>query len=162
MTPNRPRGRQKNVTGTGKPIKRRGSGLGTGPVGGAGRGAGIGGGSHRPSGGSFNPTPRPQRSYGSGSSGGFGKLIILILVLLFGFFTVGVTISDSMFRTNFNLSWITAYSALIRYGSGTMVARLMLPVGAIAYFLSNRTKPGKTPSREIEEPAETEQTDNAE
>lgn len=74
MTPNRPRGRQKNVTGTGKPIKRRGSGLGTGPVGGAGRGQGIGG---------FNPTPRPQRSYGSGG-GGFGKLIILVLLLLFG------------------------------------------------------------------------------
>lgn len=90
------------------------------------------------------------------------KKVLWILVLLFGFFTVGVTISDSMFRMNFNLSWITAYSALIRYGSGTMVARLMLPVGAIAYFLSNRTKPGETPSREVEEPAETEQTDNAE
>ena len=90
------------------------------------------------------------------------KKVLWILVLLFGFFTVGVTISDSMFRTNFNLSWITAYSALIRYGSGTMVARLMLPVGAIAYFFSNRTKSGETPPREIEEPAETEQTDNAE
>ena len=74
MTPNRPRGRQKNVTGTGKPIKRRGSGLGTGPVGGAGRGQGIGG---------IDPTPRPQRSYGSGG-GGFSKLIILVLLLLFG------------------------------------------------------------------------------
>ena len=84
MTPNRPRGRQKNVTGTGKPIKRRGSGLGTGPVGGAGRGQGIGGGAPRPTGGGFNPNPRPQRSYGSGSSGGFGKLIILVLLLLFG------------------------------------------------------------------------------
>ena len=82
MTPNRPRGRQKNVTGTGKPIKRRGSGLGTGPVGGAGRGAGIGGGGNRPTGGSFTPSSRPQRS--SGSGGGFGKLIVLILVLLFG------------------------------------------------------------------------------
>ena len=76
MTPNRPRGRQKNVTGSGKPIGRRGSGLGTGPVGGAGRGAGIGGGSFTPSG-----SHRPTRSSGSG---GFGKLIILILVLLFG------------------------------------------------------------------------------
>ena len=42
MAPNRPRGRKTNVTGSGKPIGRRGSGLGTGPVGGAGRGAGIG------------------------------------------------------------------------------------------------------------------------
>ncbi|MBQ7099492.1 MAG: peptidase C11 [Oscillospiraceae bacterium] len=82
MTPNRPRGRQKNVTGAGKPIKRRGSGLGTGPVGGAGRGQGIGGG-HRPSGGSFHMGgSRPAQR--SGSGGGFGKLIILILVLLFG------------------------------------------------------------------------------
>ena len=84
MAPNRPRGRQKNVTGTGKGIKRRGSGLGTGPVGGAGRGQGIGGGP-RPSGGSsFNPTSRPQRSNGSSSGGGFGKIIVLILMLLLG------------------------------------------------------------------------------
>lgn len=83
MTPNRPRGRQKNVTGSGKPIGRRGSGLGTGPVGGAGRGAGIGGGP-RPSGGSFTPTGGSHRPTRSAGSGGFGKLIILILVLLFG------------------------------------------------------------------------------
>ena len=77
MTPNRPRGRQKNVTGAGKPIKRRGSGLGTGPVGGAGRGQGIGGGSFHT--GGNRPTHRS-----GGDGGGFGKLIILILVLLFG------------------------------------------------------------------------------
>ena len=83
MAPNRPRGRRPNVTGTGKPIARRGSGLGTGPVGGAGRGAGIGG-KPRPTGGSFPPASghRPVRSGGMG--GGFGKLIILILLLLFG------------------------------------------------------------------------------
>ena len=83
MTPNRPRGRQKNVTGSGKPIGRRGSGLGTGPVGGAGRGAGIGGGP-RPTGGSFTPTGGSHRPTRSAGSGGFGKLLILILVLLFG------------------------------------------------------------------------------
>ena len=33
MAVNRPRGRERNVTGSGKDIKRRGSGLGTGPVG---------------------------------------------------------------------------------------------------------------------------------
>ena len=33
----RPRGRQKNITGQGKDVKRRGSGLGTGPVGKPGR-----------------------------------------------------------------------------------------------------------------------------
>ena len=85
MAPNRPRGRQKNVTGTGKPIGRRGSGLGTGPVGGAGRGAGIGGGKPRPSGGSFTPTGGgSNRPTTRSSGGGFGKIIILILLVLFG------------------------------------------------------------------------------
>ena len=84
MAPNRPRGRQKNITGTGKPIRRRGSGLGTGPVGGSGRGAGIGGGSsgNFSSGGSFRPTGSGKRTTRSG--GGMSKLIILILFLLLG------------------------------------------------------------------------------
>ena len=80
MAPNRPRGRRTNVTGSGKPIGRRGSGLGTGPVGGAGRGAGIG--SPRPNGGSFTPASGQHRTRSSG--GGFGRIIILILLLLFG------------------------------------------------------------------------------
>ena len=71
---NRPRGRQKNITGQGKDIKRRGAGLGTGPVGKPGR------------------TPRPAASGGQSSRGttrsggdfGGSKLIMLILVLLLG------------------------------------------------------------------------------
>lgn len=84
MAPNRPRGRQKNVTGTGKPIGRRGSGLGTGPVGGAGRGAGIGGSKPGSTGGSFRPMGGSSRPTTRSSGGGFGKIIILILLLLFG------------------------------------------------------------------------------
>lgn len=76
------------------------------------------------------------------------KKVLWILVLVFGFFTVGATISDTVFRTDFTLSWVTAYSALIRYGSGTLVARLMLPVGAIVYFLTNRTKSSALPRPE--------------
>lgn len=94
MAPNRPRGRQRNVTGQGKGIGRRGSGLGTGSVGGAGRGAGIGGGrpsgmgggsnmGHRPAGVPFRPQ-HTQRSAGTRSGGGLGKFIILIALLLFG------------------------------------------------------------------------------
>ncbi len=85
MAPNRPRGRQKNVTGSGKPIGRRGSGLGTGPVGGAGRGAGIGGNRPKPSGSSFGSMGGGNsRPVTRSSGGGFGKIIILILLLLFG------------------------------------------------------------------------------
>ena len=74
-TPQRPRGREKNVTGPGKDVKRRGSGLGTGPV---------GTGSRPPSGAS-----RPASSSGSRPttrSGGRSPLITLLLIaaLLFG------------------------------------------------------------------------------
>ena len=51
----RPRGRQRNVTGAGKSIKRRGGGLGGGPVGSAG---GYGGRPGSSSGGSGTRTTR--------------------------------------------------------------------------------------------------------
>lgn len=83
MAPNRPRGRQRNVSGQGKSVHRRGSGLGTGPVGSQG---GYGG---RPSGGlgsfgGFGGGPSggsPKRSNGGG---GLSKIIILLAVLLLG------------------------------------------------------------------------------
>ena len=89
MAANRPRGRQKNVVGAGKSVRRRGSGLGTGPVGGAGRGQGISGGSAGKSGTSFRPgsgrTGSAGRSSGSTrSGGGMSKLVILLLALLLG------------------------------------------------------------------------------
>jgi len=90
MAGNRPRGRQKNVSGQGKGVYKRGSGLGTGPVGssggysgrpGGGSGGGIGGlggGSGRDSGGGRRN--RPTRSGG----GGLMKLIMLGIVALVG------------------------------------------------------------------------------
>ena len=69
---NRPRGRQKNITGRGKGINRRGSGLGTGPVGKTGRTPNHSGGS---TGGNVTRS-------GGGFSG--GKLILILLVLLLG------------------------------------------------------------------------------
>jgi len=73
MENNRPRGREKNVSGPGKTVHKRGTGLGTGPVGDAGgykdrerQGGGSG-------------------TRGGGSRGGGGmKLIALLLVLLLG------------------------------------------------------------------------------
>ena len=73
MENNRPRGREKNVTGTGKKVEKRGQGLGTGPVGDAGGYA-----------------DRKQQESGSGSrsagtrSGGGMKLILLLLAVLLG------------------------------------------------------------------------------
>jgi len=84
MAGNRPRGRQRNVTGAGKSLKRRGSGLGSGPVGSAGgysgRPGGSGGlGGGRPA-GSGGRTTRTTRSGG----GGLFKIILIALVLLGG------------------------------------------------------------------------------
>ena len=63
MATNRPRGREKNVTNNSKGVKKRGSGLGTGPVGNAG-------------GYSGRPGRRPVRSSGGQSGGGLFKIII--------------------------------------------------------------------------------------
>ena len=80
---NRPRSRGKNVLGGSGSVGRRGSGLGTGPVGttngrrasgGSGSGAGFGGG------GSYG-----GGSYGSGSSfgggGGLGRIVIVVVII---------------------------------------------------------------------------------
>lgn len=67
------------------------------------------------------------------------KKVLWILILIFGFVTVAATISSTGFVFNFNVGTITAYSALIRQGSGTLIVRLMLPVGAIWYFLARRS-----------------------
>ena len=86
MAFNRPRGRQKNVTGKGSSIKRRGSGLGTGPVGGAGRGSGIGGGfpGNRPESNGSAPVGGSNRNVTRSGNSGMIKLIVLVLVLLLG------------------------------------------------------------------------------
>ena len=87
MAANAPRGRQRNVTGAGKSINRRGSGLGTGPVGSSGGyGGRPGGGNKRPTGGSSFGGGRKNSGGNVTRSGGGGmmKFIIIALVLLLG------------------------------------------------------------------------------
>lgn len=67
------------------------------------------------------------------------KKALWILLLILGFVSVGATISSTGFRLSFNVGWIMAYSALIHYGSGTLMLRLMLPVGAVSYFISRHS-----------------------
>ena len=80
MATNRPRSRVKNVTGVGKSVHRRGSGLGTGPVGKPGRTGGITGNT------SFTGTSHGTsgRRTTRSSGGGLSRLIILLLVVLLG------------------------------------------------------------------------------
>ena len=90
MAVNRPRGRQKNISGQGKDVKRRGSGLGTGPVGSSGGYQGRPG--RKTSGGSINlgglGNTGGSGSMGGGprttrSGGGCFKFLILIVFLIF-------------------------------------------------------------------------------
>ena len=94
---NRPQGRDTHVTGTGKDIKRRGSGLNTGPVGStpshssSGNRPASSGGSRPPVSGGSRPARRsPQDNYGSAggqrASGGRSPLltIIILAVVLLG------------------------------------------------------------------------------
>ncbi len=88
MASNAPRGRQRNVSGTGKQINRRGSGLGSGPVGNAG---GYQGRPGRRNGTNENMEGtsaggRRTRGSSTGSQGGGGlmKLIVVALVVLLG------------------------------------------------------------------------------
>ena len=75
---NRPRGREKNVTGQGKGVYRRGSGNGGGPVGGGMSGRPTGG---RPSsGGSGSGAPMTR----AGGKGGLLGIILAIVVALGG------------------------------------------------------------------------------
>ena len=67
------------------------------------------------------------------------KKALWILLLIFGFVSLGATVSATSFQFNFNVSWLMAYSALIRYGSGTIMIRFMLPVGAICYFIARQS-----------------------
>jgi hypothetical protein len=73
MENNRPRGREKHVTGPAKTVKKRGEGLGTGPVGDAG------GYQDRKTEASSG-----QRSAGTRSGGGMMKLVLLALLVLLG------------------------------------------------------------------------------
>ena len=93
MAVNRPRGREKNISGPGKSINRRGTGLGTGPVGDSGGYQGRPGGNKRPNGGEFRKaegTGFPTGNRNSGGNvtrsggGGMMKLIIIALVVLLG------------------------------------------------------------------------------
>ena len=74
MATDRPRGRVKNVTNNSKGVKKRGEGLGTGPVGSTG--GSMGGSSSAPSGG--------ERATRAGGKGGLIKIILIVVLLLGG------------------------------------------------------------------------------
>jgi hypothetical protein len=77
----RPTGRQRNVTGQGTGASRRGSGLGSGPVGGAGGHGGFGGGAGGSGGGNGGAGGNGTRGFGGG---GLLKIILIAVIVLLG------------------------------------------------------------------------------
>ena len=88
MAENRPSGRQRNVSGEGKGVYRRGSGLGTGPVGnsggysGRGKGSGSGSSSGGSSGGFGGGSDDGGVTRGSGILGNLGGKGIIIIIII--------------------------------------------------------------------------------
>lgn len=60
--------------------------------------------------------------------------VLWIVIIVLGFASIGVTLSATRLNFNLNINWIFAYSALILHGSGTIIFRIMLPIGAILYL----------------------------
>jgi len=75
---NRPRGREKHITGQGKDIYRRGQGLGTGPVGNTGGKARTD--THRTSGGAGGRSTGGSSVKSKGIGGGVGILIVAVIL----------------------------------------------------------------------------------
>ena len=84
---NRPRGREKNITGQGKEIQKHGSGLNSRPV---GRSEGYEGRPQSPNGQqgqqfrTENPNARRQTTTRAGGRGGFLIVVIIVALVLFG------------------------------------------------------------------------------
>ena len=103
--PNAPRGREKNVTGQGKQVYKRGSGLGTGSV-------GTPASASRPSGGSGG-SAGGSRGSGQRSGGGFNPIVIIIaLIAVLGGGGAGLTSmlggSDSGYESSYETAADTA------------------------------------------------------
>lgn len=82
MASNRPRSREKNVTGGSKGVKRRGSGLGTGPVGSGTGPVGGGLGTNGNAGGDSFDFDGPSSGNVTRASGGKSPLLIIIVLVL--------------------------------------------------------------------------------
>lgn len=129
MDNNRPRSREKNVTGGGKGVEKKGPGLGTGPVGQSG-----GYNKNRPS-YSSSSAPSGQRSTrGTSIGGGKGKMVMMVLavIVIFGlkYFT-GIDLSSGSFdlsQFGNSLSGTPIYSDDYLSGSGSVGSASMQSV----------------------------------
>ena len=79
----------------------------------------------------------------------FKKKWLWILFLILGYFSLSLTLSPTKFSINYNVGSVMAYTALIRYGSGALIIRLMLPLGAILYFATAKERTSEAAHSDI-------------
>jgi len=80
------------------------------------------------------------------------KKVLWILAIVLGMFVVTFATSGTSFRVNFNIGAFFTYSALLRYGDGSTILRLLFPVGAIVYLcLRRKLLVVPTPVQEVPE-----------
>lgn len=87
----------------------------------------------------------------------FRHRILWIVVILLGAVSIGFNVGPDSFELRWFLGNAGHYSAWIRYGVGYHTFRLMLPAGALIYFLNRRkllAPADPLPSPQEESPAE--------
>lgn len=82
------------------------------------------------------------------------KKALWIIFIVLGLISFRFSFGPEMIKLNFYLGMITNYSAFIKYGNGSFVLRLLIPLGAIVYLIvRNRLiKKASTPPQQPQMP----------
>lgn len=82
------------------------------------------------------------------------KKALWIIFIVLGLISFRFSFGPEMIKLNFYLGMITNYSAFIKYGNGSFVLRLMIPLGAIVYLIVRKRliKKASTPPQQPQMP----------
>lgn len=91
------------------------------------------------------------------------KKWLIITMIILGFMSIGASIASGSIRFNWSFLSFGKYTALILYGNGALDLRLMLPAGAILYFIIRKrlTKPSEKIPENTEVLSDSEQANEA-
>jgi len=83
-----------------------------------------------------------------------------IVAIILGALVLTASLHGGKFNLNFNIGAILSYSAIIRYGNGLTLYRILIPVGAVAYHILRKklTVPQEIPQEAEESEPEDEET----
>jgi hypothetical protein len=72
-------------------------------------------------------------------------------VILIGFISLGNTVNGNILQYNFSFAKWADYTALITYGSGITTLRILVPAGALLYWIVRLARVKNVPLDEAEE-----------